>query len=114
MLLCNNCLEIILGNLNKEDIVLMSVLRKEKAVNALFSLSKEKIFELSGDKCNNKNFNNITTRLFLVNLIGVTRKRKKYFITDNGIRLLNIYVNIQGKKPVKKKIESNNNENKSV
>lgn len=95
IILCENCLVVILGNLKKEDIMLLNVLVKNNLISPLLSMNREKIIENSGmgEKLNKRVFNSCLDRLLLTELVGVSKRgRRKYYITRNGVKVLQIYI----------------------
>lgn len=91
MELCDECLNVIIDNLTRQEIQVLDFLNKSKCVNSHCSLDKTKI--MPSLNLTEFKFQNSMSRLELPNLIcRVTNGRlHSYYITTNGKRLLALY-----------------------
>lgn len=85
MKLCEECLDIIMNNLSKEDIMILEFLYKKKAINKHLSFEKIKIIREIQDLTDFK-FQIAISRLEVTALVDKETKGRgnKYFITKNG------------------------------
>lgn len=90
---CKECLKQIIPKLTSGDIYILEYLYKENAKMAQCSISPKTIFNNMGE--GNLNQNNVYTSLKRLNQFGFVEtqmwtKKSKYYITDDGINLLEI------------------------
>lgn len=89
--LCDECLELIINNLTRDEIVVLEFLLKSKCFNSHLCMDKTKIMPQAN--LTEFKFQMAMSRLEVVGLVNrVTNGRLyKYYITSSGKRLLEIY-----------------------
>lgn len=90
-MLCNDCIKFLVNNLNQTEILLLQELATKKRINSQTGLEKNKLISLNKDLTQYK-INNVIERLTLIGfLIRTPEFPSKYYISQDGIKSLEIY-----------------------
>lgn len=86
---CISCLKSVTSKLQPDDLVVLEYLKEQQAITPQFALSKKHLMnEL------NLTIHKITEslhRLDILDMTGFNQKTHKYFITDLGIKAIQIF-----------------------
>ena len=89
---CESCLTKISSKLSLEEMEILNILIKEKAISETMSISKKKIIE-SGGRLSDYKFQISIAKMELVGLVGrnFSKRPNQFFIEDNGLFVFNSY-----------------------
>lgn len=92
-LMCDSCLKEVAYKLTREEMLILEWMCKTKILNQQLAVDKDRILSVANTGLTTFKINIALARLELVNILDViiSGRNKKYFITEDGLQLLNIY-----------------------